>query len=156
MKALVALGSNLGNRGATLRSALAHLRRVERTRLVSASSLHETAPEASGDGPNFLNGAALLETELGPRALLDALLAIEARHGRTRTATRGPRVLDLDLILHGTTRVDAPGLTLPHPRFRQRDFVLAPAAEVAPCMVDPVTNQTIADLRGVMAEAHDS
>ena len=146
MKALVALGSNLGKRGATLRSALAHLRRHGRTRLLAASTLHETEPEAAGDGPTFLNGAALLETDLSPRALLDALLVIEHRNGRTRTGTRGPRTLDLDLILHGAARLEEPGLTLPHPRFRQRAFVLVPAAEVAPNLVDPVTNRTIADL----------
>ncbi len=147
MKALVALGSNLGDRAATLRSAVAALRRLPSTRLLDASRLLATAPEAAGDGGWFLNGAALLETGLGPRALLDALLAVEARHGRRpRHGVRGPRTLDLDLILYGSLRQTLPGLVLPHPRFRSRSFVLAPAAEIAPRLVDPKTGYDVASL----------
>jgi 2-amino-4-hydroxy-6-hydroxymethyldihydropteridine diphosphokinase len=133
VKALVALGSNLGDRGATLRRALAELGRLDSTRLLAASTLHETT--------------------LRPRALLDALLSIEHAHGRTRAGGRAARTLDLDLILHGAARLDEPGLTLPHPRFRARAFVLAPAAEVAPNLVDPVTQRTIAELAHALLSA---
>lgn len=146
MHALVAAGSNLGERGATLRAALACLGRLPRTRLLRCSSLHATPPERPEDGGPFLNAAALLETELPPAALMAELLRLERRFGRRRDRGRGPRTLDLDLILLGSERCATRGLILPHPRFRGRRFVLAPAAEVAPGLRDPVTGHTIAAL----------
>jgi len=153
-RALVALGSNLGDRGATIRGALADLGRVPGTRLVAASPLHETPPEAPGDGGPFLNAAALVETRLDPAALLAALHRLEARHGRRRRrAGRGPRTLDLDLVLMDGVRSGDPRARVPHPRFRGRAFVLDPAAQVAPGMRDPETGQTVAGLRARLPRA---
>ncbi len=114
---------------------------------VRASSSYETAPEGvEGQQPAFLNAAAIGETHLSARELLDALLAIEAERGRQRPFARAPRTLDLDLVLFGAEMVDEPGLTVPHPRFRQRRFVLEPLAEIAPALRDPATRKSIAEL----------
>jgi 2-amino-4-hydroxy-6-hydroxymethyldihydropteridine diphosphokinase len=96
--------------------------------------------------PPFLNAAAAGETTLAARALLDALLAVERERGRERPHPNAARTLDLDLVLFGDGVIDEPGLVVPHPRFRERRFVLEPLAEVAPRMVDPVTGETIAEL----------
>jgi 2-amino-4-hydroxy-6-hydroxymethyldihydropteridine diphosphokinase len=95
----------------------------------------------------FLNAAAVGETDLPARALLDELLAIERRFGRDRPYPGAPRTLDLDLILYGDSIIGEEGLIVPHPRFRERRFVLAPLAEIAPDWVDPVTGRTIRDLQ---------
>jgi len=131
--ALVALGGNLEPRRTHLLAAVAELGALPGTRVLAVSTLRETAPEGCppGSGP-FLNGAVLLETDLPPRTLLEALLAIEERHGRRRLARNAPRTLDLDLLLHGETRLDTPGLVLPHPRLHQRAFVLVPLVELNP------------------------
>lgn len=101
----------------------------------------------AGDQPRYLNGVVVGETALGARALLDELLAIEREAGRTRPAPMAPRTLDLDLILFGSERLEEPGLVVPHPRFRERLFVLEPLAEIAPDLVDPETGETISALR---------
>lgn len=98
------------------------------------------------DQPRFLNGAVIGETILPPRLLLDLLLAIERERGRQRPFTGAPRTLDLDLILYGDLQSDEPGLTVPHPRFRERLFVLEPLAELAPDWIDPVSGETISAL----------
>lgn len=98
------------------------------------------------DQPRFLNGAVIGETKLTPRALLDELLAIESERGRARTFAGAARTLDLDLLLFGSLQRDEPGLVIPHPRFRERLFVLEPLAELAPDWVDPVTGETISVL----------
>ncbi len=149
-RALVALGSNVPPRRATLRAALADLGRLPGTALLAASTLRETEPEdcPPGSGP-FLNGACLLETSLAPRDLLAALLEIEARHGRDRIARperHAPRTLDLDLLLHGDAVLREPGLRLPHPHAHERLFVLEPAAEIAPGMRHPLLGSTLAAL----------
>ena len=147
MRCLVALGSNLGPRRAVLDGALVALGRLPATRLLARSRLLETAPERPGDGGPYLNGAALVATELPPHALLRALLALERRWGRRRRAgVRAARSLDLDLILAGERRLRTRELTLPHPRFRERAFVLGPAAEVAPGLRDPATGLTLREL----------
>jgi 2-amino-4-hydroxy-6-hydroxymethyldihydropteridine diphosphokinase len=97
----------------------------------------------AGDQPRYLNGAAVGRTGLEPRALLDALLALERRLGRTRPYPGAPRTIDLDLILYGDTILDEPGITVPHPRFRDRLFVLEPLAEIAPEWIDPVTGSSV-------------
>lgn len=145
-EALVALGSNLGDREAHIRFALGQLRRLRGTEVVAVSELVETEPVGGPAQRPFLNGVALLDTALPPEELLRELLKIEARRGRDRSIKNGPRVLDLDLILHGRTICETRDLTLPHPRYRERGFVLEPAAAVAPDMVDPVTGKTIREL----------
>jgi len=156
-RALVALGSNLGAREAHLQAALAGLRALPGTRLLAVSRTHATAPVGCppGSGP-FLNAAALLDTRLGPHALLAALQALEAAAGRERPRPNAPRTLDLDLLLHGDAVLDEPGLQLPHPRLHLRAFVLEPAAEVAPALVHPRLGRTLLELRDALRAAGDA
>jgi 2-amino-4-hydroxy-6-hydroxymethyldihydropteridine diphosphokinase len=135
----VGIGSNLGDRHGAVAFAVERLASVINNLTVSA--LIETEPEGEGlrDQPLYLNAVAVGRTTLGARDLLDGLLAIESACGRERPFPNAPRTLDLDLILLGARVLDAPGLQVPHPRFRERFFVLGPLAEVAPDMVDPVT-----------------
>lgn len=144
--ALIALGSNLGDREAHLRFAIEQLRALPRTRVAAVSTFHETQPVGGPPQRPFLNAAVRIATALGPEALLARLADLEKARGRERTVRDGPRTLDLDLVLFGSTICETPSLTLPHPRFRERAFVLAPAAEVAAEMVDPVSGKTIASL----------
>jgi 2-amino-4-hydroxy-6-hydroxymethyldihydropteridine diphosphokinase len=130
-RAFIGLGANLGDREATIRAALAALSDEDGIDVVAVSTLRETEPVGVGPQPRFINGAAELETTLGPRELLDRLLAVEQRLGRTRVpGEHGPRTLDLDLLLYGDEQIDEPGLTVPHPRLRERTFVLEPLAEI--------------------------
>ena len=137
--AFVGLGGNVGDAPATLREALRELDAIPGTRLQRASRLYRSAAWGRTDQPDFTNAVAMLRTTLAPRELLDALLGIERAHGRDRAReTRwGPRVLDLDLLMHGDLQLDEPGLTLPHPRLAQRAFVLLPLAEIAPDAIVP-------------------
>ena len=141
----IALGSNLGDREDYLRSALDALRSsIDRLRV---STFHDTAPVGVGPQPTFLNAAAVGETSISARALLDTLLAVERDLGRERPFPGAPRTLDLDLILYGDAIIDeAPSLIVPHPRFRERRFVLEPLAEIAPDWRDPVTGKTVEEL----------
>ena len=143
--AAIALGSNLGDREAHLDFAVERLRRLlEPLRL---SQLIETEPVDVPDvQASFLNGVAIGETSLTPSDLLAALLAIERERGRQRPHRHAARTLDLDLILYGDWVVNEPGLSVPHPRFRERRFVLAPLAEVAGDWLDPVTGKTVSAL----------
>ena len=130
--AYVGLGANLGDREKKIRRAAELL---GATRL---SAIRETEPWGLVDQPRFLNAVARVETELTPRQLLDRLLEIERELGRIREGPRwGPRAIDLDLLLYGDRRIDEPGLTVPHPRLRERLFVLEPLAELAPDAVVP-------------------
>jgi 2-amino-4-hydroxy-6-hydroxymethyldihydropteridine diphosphokinase len=141
----VALGSNLGDRRAHLDFAVAKLRSL--LRHVAVSRYHDTVPVGiTGPQPLYLNAAATGETTLSAPDLLDALLAIEAARGRERPYPNAPRTLDLDLILYGGLVIDSPELSVPHPRFRARRFVLEPLAEIAPEVVDPVTGRTVREL----------
>jgi 2-amino-4-hydroxy-6-hydroxymethyldihydropteridine diphosphokinase len=148
--AAVALGSNLGDRCASLDRAVGRL--GELLGDLRVSGFRETDPVGVSPQPRFLNAAAAGTTALGARALLDALQAIEREHGRTRPFAGAPRTLDLDLILFGDTIVDEPGLAVPHPRFRERLFVLEPLGEIAPDLLDPVTGLTIAELLQRLAD----
>src|SRR5881394_300694 len=138
-RAYVALGSNLGDREATIRAALAALDGEPGLRVAAVSSLLDTEPVGFVDQPRFLNGAAALDTSLEPRALLDLHLAVERRFGREREGVppQGPRTLDIDLLLYGTAEIDEPGLRIPHPRLHERAFVLGPLAELDPSLEVP-------------------
>ena len=132
------MGANLGRREETLDEALHLLGETEGVRIVARSELRETEPVGVVDQPLFLNGAVAVDTELSPRALLDALLAVERRLGRVRDGRRwGPRSIDLDLLLYGDEVLDDPGLRVPHPRLHERRFVLEPLAELDPGLVVP-------------------
>ena len=138
----IALGANLGDREGQLHQAVAALGAVLDD--MAVSSLHDTTPVGVPlPHPNYLNAAATGLTRLAPRELLARLLEIERRLGRARPHANAPRTIDLDLILYGNVRLDEPALTIPHPRFRERAFVLAPLAEIAPAMVDPETGLTV-------------
>lgn len=140
----VALGSNLGDRRATLDIAAARL--AEFLAGCHTSPYVETSPVGVAAQPDFLNGAVVGRSAESPRQLLDRLLAIEADLGRVRPYPGAPRVVDLDLILCGDEVVSSPDLTVPHPRFRERRFVLEPLAAIAPDLRDPVTGRTVAEL----------
>jgi len=140
----IALGSNLGDRDRQLREAARLAGAFIRNLRVSA--FHDTAPVGVGAQPRFLNAAAVGSTDLEPRALLEALLAVERTLGRERPYPGAPRTIDLDLVLYDAAVIDEPGLVVPHPRFRERPFVLAPLAEIAAEWVDPVTGLTVGAL----------
>ena len=140
----IALGSNLGDREACLRAALEALRPTIGS--LRVSSFHETAPVGVGQQPTFLNAAAVGETSLPPQALLATLLDIEKQFGRERPYPGAPRTLDLDLILYGDEVIERPDLIVPHPRFRERRFVLEPLSEIAADWRDPVTGRTVIEL----------
>jgi 2-amino-4-hydroxy-6-hydroxymethyldihydropteridine diphosphokinase len=144
VRAALALGANLGNRAATLGAAARQL--SEHLAGTSVSAFIETDAEGVGEQPAFLNGAVAGSWEGSAHALLDLLMGLERAAGRQRPYPGAPRTLDLDLILFGGAIIDEPGLIVPHPRFRERGFVLQPLAEVAPDMVDPVTGLTLAEL----------
>ncbi len=148
--AAIALGSNLasqyGDRAANLHEAVKRVRGLGQVRAIS--SFHDTSPVGYTEQPRFLNAALLLETDLNPPALMRALLEIERAMGRDRTAAilKGPRIIDLDLLLMDDVVLATPELTLPHPALTERRFVLEPLAEIAPAMVHPISRKTIAEL----------
>jgi len=136
--AYVGLGANLGDREATIRRAVELLAEREGIEVLAVSALRETDPVGLENQPRFLNGAAVLETTLGPRTLLETLLEVERVLGRTRDGPRfGPRAIDLDLLLYGDETVDEPGLTVPHPRLHERRFALEPLTELDPALAIP-------------------
>jgi 2-amino-4-hydroxy-6-hydroxymethyldihydropteridine diphosphokinase len=136
--AYVGLGSNLQMPTQQVDAAIELLGGITGTRLVAASSLYRSAPFGGIEQPDFVNAAAALLTQLDAPALLAELKKIEARQGRERDAKRwGPRVLDLDLLVHGSTVIDEPGLSVPHPGIGERNFVLLPLVEIAPELVVP-------------------
>ena len=131
--AYVCLGANLDDPVRQLRKALSALSALPSCRLLSYSSLYRTPPLGPPGQPDYVNGAALLETDLTPLDLLDALQDIEQAQGRRRDGERwGPRTLDLDLLLFGSRIMASERLRLPHPQMHRRAFVLVPLAEVAP------------------------
>lgn len=145
--AYVALGANLGDRQANLRDAIALLARTPGVRLTATSRFLEN-PAVGGPptSPPFLNAVARLQTTLSPQALLDELLGIEQVLGRVRRERWDPRLIDLDLLIHGDLTMSTPTLTLPHPRLHERRFVLQPLAEIAPGLILPGQEQTVEEL----------
>jgi len=154
MKAYVALGSNLGEREALLRSAIEQLAQLPETRLGRISSLYDTAPVGELDQPNFLNAVVQLETALTARQLLWNLLLVERRLGRVRHVARryGPRTIDLDLVLFGDQVIDTPDLKVPHPEYHRRAFVLVPLAEIEPKLVHPLLGHTAEELLALVEQ----
>ncbi len=130
--ACVALGGNLDDPRTQVERGFAALAALPHTTLSARSRLYRTPPWGVVDQPDFINAAARLDTALAPRALLDALLAIEAAAGRVRGVRNGPRILDLDLLLYGDRIIVEPDFMVPHPRLHERAFVLLPLADIAP------------------------
>jgi 2-amino-4-hydroxy-6-hydroxymethyldihydropteridine diphosphokinase len=150
-RAFVGVGSNLGQPERQIAAALEQLAAEEGVTLVAVSTLRETEPVGYRDQPDFLNGAAQLETVLPARELLERLLAIESRLGRVRGEGPrfGPRTIDLDLLLYGDETIDEPGLTVPHPRLAERRFALEPLAELDPALEVPGLGPVQALLAGL-------
>jgi 2-amino-4-hydroxy-6-hydroxymethyldihydropteridine diphosphokinase len=129
---VLGIGGNLGDRRAFLAGAVARLAARPDIAVIAVSPLYETPPWGKTDQPAFLNAAILIETSLTPRALLEAILAVEAGLGRRRNERWGPRVVDIDILLYGGRRVDEPGLRIPHPRLAERAFALRPLIDLLP------------------------
>ena len=142
--ACVAFGANLGDAVATLQQALRDVAGLPETQLLKVSSLYRSAPYEA-QGPDFINAVALVHTQLSPLALLHALQALELRSGRERSYKNAPRTLDLDIIFYGEVSLDTPELTLPHPRWHERAFVLQPLAEVWPERVSAAQLEAVQD-----------
>jgi 2-amino-4-hydroxy-6-hydroxymethyldihydropteridine diphosphokinase len=146
--AYIALGSNLGDRRASLDAALALLNADQGVVVQSVSRYLETEPLGPPDQPMFLNAAARLQTTYSPRSLLETCLRIERSLGRdrTRSVRWGPREIDIDLLMFADQIIDEPGLKVPHPHLHERSFVLIPLAEIAPNAIHPVLGVTIESL----------
>lgn len=137
------MGSNLDDPAAQLRRALKALEDLPGTHVVQASSLYRTPPWGDTDQPDFVNAVAEIETTLAPLPLLQALLDLEQAMGRVRARRYGPRVIDLDLLLHGDASLQHEALSLPHPRMQERAFVMWPLAEIAPELELPAYGRVI-------------
>lgn len=139
----MALGANLGDAKTSVQNAIDRLRQLPQTHLMKCSSLYRTAPH-DAQGPDFINAVVLLQTQLEPVALLHALQALEQQQGRERPYKNAPRTLDLDVIFYGNLQMTSTELTLPHPRWHERAFVLYPLAEVWPERVSAAQLQAVA------------
>lgn len=150
----LSLGSNVGDRAAQLREAQARLGAVGR--VFAVSSFYETEPVEFTDQPWFLNCALALETSKTPQQLMSAILRIEEEMGRRRVQKKGPRSIDIDILLFDdvimNNAITAPELTIPHPAMHQRRFVLEPLAEIAPELLHPVFKKTVRELRDALPE----
>ncbi len=142
--AYLSLGSNLGDREANLRDAITRLGPLGK--VTAVSSFYETEPVDFLDQPWFLNCVVRLETDLPPQTLLQRLLEIERSLGRERLQPKGPRLIDIDILLFGNELIHEPGLTIPHPALHQRRFVLEPLAEIAPDVMHPTLKKTAGEL----------
>ena len=146
--AYLSLGSNLGDRAENLRTAIKRLEELGEVRAVS--SFYETEPVEVAAQPWFLNCAVALDTQKMPRQLLAAVLDIEQKMGRRRLQDKGPRTIDIDILLFGASVVDTKGLTIPHPALHLRRFVLEPMVEIAPEVRHPVFKRTMRELRDAL------
>jgi 2-amino-4-hydroxy-6-hydroxymethyldihydropteridine diphosphokinase len=144
----LSLGSNLGDREANLQGAIERLSALGE--VVAVSSFYETEPVEFTRQPWFLNCAVALQTEKMPKQFLAALQGIEKAMGRQRTQPKGPRLIDLDILLFGNSIVDTAGLTIPHPALQERRFALEPLAEIAPEQRHPVFKRTVRELRDAL------
>ena len=140
----VAFGANLGDAQATVLQAIQDVAALANTQLQIASSLYASAPHEA-IGPEFINAVAMYNTDLPPLELLDALQNLETIAGRERSFLNAPRTLDLDIIFYGDIALDSPRLTLPHPRWQERAFVLVPLAEISPDKVSPALLSSVAN-----------
>ncbi|MBD2489726.1 2-amino-4-hydroxy-6-hydroxymethyldihydropteridine diphosphokinase [Aulosira sp. FACHB-615] len=141
----VALGSNLGDSWQILTDAIAKLSAVPNMQLTATSSWYKTKAVGPPQ-PDYINGCIIMQVNISPQGLLETLLAIEQQFGRVRQERWGPRSLDLDLLLYDQVILDTPNLQIPHPRMRERAFVLVPLAEIAPDWIEPVSGYTIKQL----------
>jgi 2-amino-4-hydroxy-6-hydroxymethyldihydropteridine diphosphokinase len=141
----IALGSNIGDSHTILSEAIDAIAQTPGIRLISQSSFYRTKAVGPPQ-PDYLNGCVLLQVEMIPELLLEILLKIENKFGRLRGERWGPRTLDLDILLYSDRIIETPKLQIPHPRMRERAFVLVPLAEIAPDWVDPVSGLTIKEL----------
>ena len=144
----LSLGSNLGDREANLSTAITKL--AEFGNVIVVSSFYETEPVDVPAQPWFLNCAVKFETEKMPRQLMSAILSLEQSMGRQRRQSKGPRTIDIDVLLFGSSVIELPSLTVPHPRMHQRRFVLEPLAEIAPEARHPVFKRTMRELRDAL------
>lgn len=144
MEVYLSLGSNLGDRRANLKEALRLL--GESLEVASVSLVYDTEPVGVGEQPRFLNLMCCINTDIGPMQLLSLIKGIESSMGRDLSLRNAPRVIDIDIILYGDTIMKSPELIIPHPRMRERAFVLVPFAEIAPEVVHPITGERIDDL----------
>ena len=144
----LSLGANVGDRAANLNTAIDRIAALGK--VTAVSSFYETEPVELTAQPWFLNCALELETEKMPRQLLAGILKIEKEMGRQRVQKKGPRTLDIDILLFGNSIVKAKGLTIPHPAMHQRRFVLEPLAEIAPEVRHPVFRRTVRDLKDAL------
>lgn len=144
----LSLGSNLGNRSANLENAISRLSQLGK--VVAVSSFYETEPVEVTTQPWFQNCAVKLDTEKMPKQLLKGVLDLEREMGRRRTQNKGPRNIDIDILLFGKSIVETKGLTIPHPALHERRFVLEPLAEIAPEVRHPVLKKTVYEMRDAL------
>jgi 2-amino-4-hydroxy-6-hydroxymethyldihydropteridine diphosphokinase len=161
-RAFIGIGTNLGDRAANYREAIARIQAIPETRVVRQSSIYETEPVGDKLKYNFLNGVVEIETELTAETLVRRLLTIERSMGRKRVKGRKPRargpyrprIIDLDLLFFNNETIDTRRLKVPHPRLHERRFVLAPMAELAPTLIHPKLNASISELLAALKSPH--